>query len=150
MINLFFLSATSFYCGLHGVVDSLLIPESMHKSLNSYDFNSSPLSNQKVLIFFSMWFSIKALNYLNLLNTSSFLFKNIENSSMKETYYTCPLNKLDDIELHTLEWMISKIPFALLSLLGNVFFLSFLFHILCRPHHLLLGFLEYLRHLCLQ
>ena len=89
MIILFFLSATPLCCGLYGMVNSLLIPKSLHKSLNSFDVNYFPLSNRKVLIFFSMWFSIKDLNSLNLLNTSSLFFKNyihvfLEKSSMKE------------------------------------------------------------------
>ena len=32
--------------------NSLLIPDSLHKSLNSFDVNSLPLSDRKVLIFF--------------------------------------------------------------------------------------------------
>ena len=90
MIILFFLSATPFYCGLYGVVNCLLIPESLHNSLNSFDVNSPPLFDQKVLILFSVWFSIKDLNSLNLLNTSSLFFKKyihvfLGKSSIKET-----------------------------------------------------------------
>ena len=90
MIVLFFISAIPFYCGLYGVDNSLLIPESLHNYLNSFDMNSLPLSDQKVLIFFSVWFSIKALNSLNLLNTSSLFFIKyihafLEKSSIKET-----------------------------------------------------------------
>ena len=51
-----------------------LNPESLHSLLNSFEVNSLPLSNRKVLIFFLVWFSIKDLNSLNLLNTSSLLF----------------------------------------------------------------------------
>ena len=74
MIILFFLFATPFSCGLYGVDNSLLIPESLHNSLNSFDVNSPPLSDQKVLIFFYVWFKIKALKSLNLLKTSSLFF----------------------------------------------------------------------------
>ena len=73
MIVLFFLSATPLCCGLYGVVNSLLIPESLHNSLNSFDVNSPPLSDQKFLILFSMCFSIKALNSLNLLKNFIFV-----------------------------------------------------------------------------
>ena len=59
MMVLFFLSETPFCCGLYGVVNSLLIPKSMHNSLNQFDANSLPLSDRKVLIFFSVWFLIK-------------------------------------------------------------------------------------------
>ena len=52
MIILLSLSATPFYCGLYGVDNSLLIPKSLHNSLNSFDVNSLPLSDRKVLIFF--------------------------------------------------------------------------------------------------
>ena len=75
MIVLFFLSAIPFYCGLQGVDNSLLILESLHSSLNSFKVNSPPLSKRMVLIVFSVWFLIKALNSLNLLNTSSLFFK---------------------------------------------------------------------------
>ena len=88
MIVLFFLFATPFCCGLYGVVNSLLILKYLHNSWNSFDVNSLPLSDQKVFI--SMWFSIKALNSLNLMNTSSLFFMKyihvfLEKSSMKET-----------------------------------------------------------------
>ena len=53
-IVLFFLFATPFYYGLYGVVNSLLIPGYMHNSLNSFDVNSLPLSDRKVLILFSV------------------------------------------------------------------------------------------------
>ena len=59
------------------MVNSLLIPESLHNSLNSFDVNSLSLSDQKVLILFSVWFSIKALNSLKLLDTSSFFFQEV-------------------------------------------------------------------------
>ena len=78
IIVIFFLSTTPFCCGLYGVVNSLLIPESLHNSLNSFDVenvNSPPLYDQKVLILFSMWFLIKVLNSLNLLNNSTLFFK---------------------------------------------------------------------------
>ena len=52
MIVLFFLSAISLCCGLYGVDNSLLILESLHNSLNSFDVNSLPLFDRKVLIFF--------------------------------------------------------------------------------------------------
>ena len=83
-------SDNTFYFGLYGVVNSLLIPESFHKSLNSFDENFLPLSDQKILIFFFVWFSIKALNFLNFLYTSSLFFIKyihvfLEKSSMKET-----------------------------------------------------------------
>ena len=51
MIILFFLSAIPFCC-VYGVDNSLLIPESLHNSLNSFDVNSLPLFDRKVLIFF--------------------------------------------------------------------------------------------------
>ena len=41
--------------------------------------------------------------------------------------HTYPLSEVDDIGLHTSKWMISKIPFSFLSLLGNVFFVYFPF-----------------------
>src|SRR5882762_8275422 len=68
----------------------LLIPKSLHNFLNSFDVNSPPLSDRKVLIFFSEWFSIKDFNSLNLLNTSSLFFIKyihvfLEKSSIKET-----------------------------------------------------------------
>ena len=75
MIFLFLLSATPFCCGLYGVDNSLLFPESLHNSLNSFDVNYSPLSDRKVLILFSVWFSINSFTYLNLLNTSSLFFR---------------------------------------------------------------------------
>ena len=43
MIILFFLSVTPFYCGFYGVVNSLLILESLHNYLNSFDVNSSTI-----------------------------------------------------------------------------------------------------------
>ena len=54
IIVLLFLSITPFCCGLYGVVKSLLIPESLHNYLNSSNVNSPPLSDWKVLIFFSV------------------------------------------------------------------------------------------------
>ena len=81
MIILFFLSVTPFCCGLYGVVNSLLIHESLHNSLNSFDVHSPPLSDRKVLIFFSVWFYTRTLNSLNFLNTSSFPSRNISRSS---------------------------------------------------------------------
>ena len=51
-IVIFFLSVPLFCCGLYGVVNSLLIHEFLHNSLNSSYVNSPPLSDQKVLIFF--------------------------------------------------------------------------------------------------
>ena len=66
MIVLLFLSTTPLHCGLYGVVNSLLIPEYLHNSLNSFDVNSPPLSNRNVLILFYVWFLIKALNSLTL------------------------------------------------------------------------------------
>ena len=90
MIVLFFLSAIPFYCGLYGVEKSLLIPEALHKSLNLFDVNSLPLSDWKVLIFLSVWFSTKGLNSLHLFKNSIFSFKKYiqvlhKKSSIKET-----------------------------------------------------------------
>ena len=64
--------------------------------------------------------------------------------------YIYPLRELDDIGPHTSEWIISKIPFSLLSHLEMSSLYSFLSHILCRPLHILLEFLEDLQQLCLQ
>ena len=126
----FFRSLTPFYWGLYGVLKSLLIPDSLHSSLNSCEVNSPPLSDRKVLIFLSVRFSTKALYSLNLLNTSFFPFKKYiqvlhEKPSIKETLYKYPLNELEDMGPHTSECIISIIPLALLSLLGNVFFAFF-------------------------
>jgi hypothetical protein len=57
------------------VVSSLLIPASLQKFANSFEVYYPPLSDLSILIFLSERFSIKALNSLNLLNTSSFDFK---------------------------------------------------------------------------
>ena len=70
------------------------------------------------------------MNSSKLLKTSSFPFKKYiqalrEQSSMKETLYAYLLKELNDMGAHTTEWIISKIPFALLSLLGNGFFTFF-------------------------
>ena len=62
MIVLFFLYAIQFCCGLYGVDNFLLIPESLHNSLNSFDVNSPPLFDRKVFSFFYVLFSIKSLN----------------------------------------------------------------------------------------
>jgi hypothetical protein len=57
------------------VVSSLLIPTSLKKFENYFEVYSPPLYDLSILIFLSERFSIKALNSLNLLNTSSFYFK---------------------------------------------------------------------------
>jgi hypothetical protein len=57
------------------VVSSLLIPASLQKLTNYFEVYSPPLSDLSILIFLSERFSIKALNSLNLPNTSSFDFK---------------------------------------------------------------------------
>ena len=75
MIDLLFLSTTPFCCGLYGKVSSLLILSCLQKYLNSLELNSPPVSNLKILIFFHERFSTRALNSLNLSNTSSFFFK---------------------------------------------------------------------------
>ena len=48
---LLFLSATPLSCLLYGLVKSLLILESLHNYLNSYDVNSPPLYDLKGLDF---------------------------------------------------------------------------------------------------
>jgi hypothetical protein len=58
------------------VVSSLFISTSLQKFTNSLEVYSPPLSDLSILIFVSERFSIKALNSLNLLNNSSFDFKN--------------------------------------------------------------------------
>ena len=126
----FFHSATPFYRGLYGVLNSLLIPHSMQSSLNSSKVNSLPLSDRGVLIFLSLWFSTKDLDSLNLLNTSFFPFNKYiqvlcEKSYIKETYYTYPVNEMEDMGPHTPECTISSIPLDFLSLLGNFFFAFF-------------------------
>jgi hypothetical protein len=57
------------------VVSSLLISTSFQNFANSFEVYSPPLSDLSILIFISERFSIKVLNSLNLLNTSSFDFK---------------------------------------------------------------------------
>jgi hypothetical protein len=57
------------------VVSSLLILVSLQKFTKYFEVNYTPLSDLSILIFLSKRFSIKALNSLNLLNTSSFDFK---------------------------------------------------------------------------
>jgi hypothetical protein len=57
------------------VVRSLLISISLQKFTNSFEVYFPPLSDLSILIFLLEIFSIKALNSLNLLNTSSFDFK---------------------------------------------------------------------------
>ena len=99
MIVLFFLSATPFYCGLYGVVNCLLIPESLHNSLNSFDVNSPPLFDRKVLILFSVWFSIKDLNSLNLLNASYLFFINYIHSFLEKS------SKKHSMHTHLVSWM---------------------------------------------
>ena len=70
-------SILPFCCGLYGVVNSLLIPEYLHNSLNSFDVNSPPLYDLNVFIFFSMWFSINDLNSLNLLKKFIFVLHKV-------------------------------------------------------------------------
>jgi hypothetical protein len=57
------------------MVISLLIPKYLQNLTNSFEVYSPPLSDPSVLIFLSKRFSIKALNSLNFLSTSSFHFK---------------------------------------------------------------------------
>jgi hypothetical protein len=57
------------------VVSSLLIPASLQNIMNLFEVYSPPLFVLSILIFLSERFSIKHLNYLNLLNTLSFDFK---------------------------------------------------------------------------
>jgi hypothetical protein len=57
------------------VVSSLLIPASLKKFTNSFEVHSPPIFDLSILIFLSERFYIKALNSLNLPNTSSFDFK---------------------------------------------------------------------------
>jgi hypothetical protein len=57
------------------VVSSLLISTYFQKLSNSFEVYSPPLSDLRMLIFLSERFSIKALNFLNFPNTSSFDFK---------------------------------------------------------------------------
>ena len=107
------------------MINSLLIPYSLYIS-----FNSPPLSNHRVLIFLSVWFSTKDLYSLNLLKTSLFHFKKYiqvlcEKSSIKETLYTYSLNELYDTSPHTFKCTIYSIPLAFISPLGNVFFTFF-------------------------
>ena len=86
----FFHFATPFCWGLYGVLNSLLIPDSLQSSLNSSKVNSPSLYDHRVLIFLSVWFSTKALYSLNLQKTSLFPFKKYfqllrEKTSIKET-----------------------------------------------------------------
>ena len=74
IIVLFFLFETPFCCWLYGVLNSLLILDSLHKELKIYEVNSAPLFDLKVFIFFWVWFSTRDLNYFKLPNTSYFLF----------------------------------------------------------------------------
>ena len=90
MMVWFFRFATPFYWGLYGFINSLLIPYSLHSSLNSSEVNSPPLFDRRVLIFLSAWFSTKALYSLKLLKTLIFSFKKYiqvlqHKSSIKET-----------------------------------------------------------------
>jgi hypothetical protein len=57
------------------VVSSLLIPTSLQKFMNSFEVYSPPLSDLSILIILSERFSIKALNSLNLRNTSFLISK---------------------------------------------------------------------------
>ena len=54
MMIWFFHSVTPFYWGLYGVLNSLLIPESLQSSLNYFKVKSPPLSDCRVLIFLSV------------------------------------------------------------------------------------------------
>jgi hypothetical protein len=57
------------------VVRSLLIPTSLQKFIKSFHVYYPTLYDLSILIFLSWRFSMKALNSLNLSNTSSFDFK---------------------------------------------------------------------------
>jgi hypothetical protein len=53
----------------------LIMPCSLHKSINSFDVNSPPLSSLKHLIFNYVSVSTISLYVLKLLNASDFLFR---------------------------------------------------------------------------
>ena len=99
-------------------------------SLNSSDVNSLRLSDHRILIFLSVWFSTKDLYSLNLLKTSLFPFNKYiqllcEKSYIKETQYAYPFIELEYMGPHKSECTIYSIHLTFLSLLGIVFFTLF-------------------------
>ena len=88
----FFLSATSFYCGVYGNVCCSCIPASIQSCCTYLLTYSPPLSVRSILILHPDSFSASALNSIRHSNTSDFNFKKNtqvkrEKSSMKVSTY---------------------------------------------------------------
>ena len=101
---------------MYGVVFYRAIPHFLQNSSNSFLQNSPPLSILNTFIFFFVWFSTRALNYLNMSNTLDFFLKKyihvlLENSSINETYYTYLVMEPTQVQTHhCAEALISCFP----------------------------------------
>ena len=71
----FFLSDTSFCCGVYAIMSCLSMPSSSQNLSNSRDLYSFPRSLLSTFICFPLCFSTRALNFLNIPKTYDFAFK---------------------------------------------------------------------------
>jgi hypothetical protein len=95
MSVLFFLSSTSFCCGIEGDVRSCIIPLSLQKQSKLLFKYYPPLSVLNDLILQLSKFSTPALKFLNLSKVSSFVlskrrYEYLDKSSIKVIKYLLP------------------------------------------------------------
>ena len=127
---MFILSVTPLFWGVYGVVFFRTTPHFLQNSSNSFLQNSQPLSILNTFIFFSIWFSTKALNSLNLWKTSDFFLRKyihvfLEKSSINYTYHTKLPSDGTDTSPNTSLHTSSNIPFTLLAQEGKLTWFCF-------------------------
>ena len=91
-------SATPFCCGIQAIVSCWKMPWFLQKVIKSVDWNIPPRSEQRVIIFLPVYFSMRSLNSWNLLKASPLVFKKYthdlhEKSSVKTIKYLDPLTE---------------------------------------------------------